>query len=203
MPPAVATLLRKFGVLGREEDKLAAYLQLLKAGPRLLRLLPGRRVRDLRHWLSVYAYWNAGGVANVAAMAAYLSTEVLGLLPSEVAADGGASQKEVGSASAAVVPPPDPAPATGLVHPERPGYYFRTPAEYVEWHTAAHPDRAGRPRVAVLLYRKHVVSGLSYINHLVSHFEGAGLTPLPIFINGVEAHMVLRGQLTSAAAEAA
>ena len=68
MPNGVRVVLRKLGLVGREEDKLAGYLALLKNAPRLLKLVPGRAARDLANWLTVYSYWNAGGVSNVANM---------------------------------------------------------------------------------------------------------------------------------------
>ena len=43
-PPVVKKLLAKFGS-GREEDKLVGYLSFLKIGPKLLRFVPGRKVR--------------------------------------------------------------------------------------------------------------------------------------------------------------
>lgn len=42
-----------------------------------------------------------------------------------------------------------------------------------------------------------------YIEQLVRALEGAGLVPVPIFINGVEAHQIVRDQLTSATEQAA
>jgi magnesium chelatase subunit H len=48
------------------------------------------------------------------------------------------------------------------------------------------------------LYRKHVITGLRYINDLIIQMEGCGLLPIPIFINGVEAHTIVRDLLTSA-----
>ena len=53
------------------------------------------------------------------------------------------------------------------------------------------------PRVAILLYRKHVVTGLNYIPELIRLMEKEGIIPVPIFINGVEAHTVVRDLLTS------
>jgi len=53
------------------------------------------------------------------------------------------------------------------------------------------------PRVAVLLYRKHVISELRYINDLIEIMESQGIIPIPIFINGVEAHTIVRDLLTS------
>eukprot|EP00977_Amphora_coffeiformis_P020580 scaffold8374_cov175-Amphora_coffeaeformis.AAC.19 len=45
-PPAVKAVLSKFGS-GKEEDKLAGYLKLLKVGPDLLKLVPGDKATDL------------------------------------------------------------------------------------------------------------------------------------------------------------
>lgn len=42
-------LLSKFGS-GKEEDRLAGYLKLLKIGPSLLKFVPGKKVQDLRSW---------------------------------------------------------------------------------------------------------------------------------------------------------
>ncbi|CAK9004155.1 Magnesium-chelatase subunit H (Mg-protoporphyrin IX chelatase subunit H), partial [Durusdinium trenchii] len=54
------------------------------------------------------------------------------------------------------------------------------------------------PVVAVLLYRKHVVSELSYIWQLVNYLEEAHqILPVPIFIQGVDAHIAVRDLLTS------
>jgi len=65
-PPAVVkALLEKFGS-GREEDKMAGYVSMLRIGPKLLSLVPGAKARHLRNWLTVYSRWNAGGGASVA-----------------------------------------------------------------------------------------------------------------------------------------
>ena len=53
------------------------------------------------------------------------------------------------------------------------------------------------PRIALLLYRKHVITGQRYIQDLVQYFESEGLIPIPVFINGVEAHTIVRDWLTS------
>ena len=60
MPKPIRAILAKFSG-GREEDRLAGYLGFLKVGPKLLRFIPSRKVQDLRHWLILYSYWNAGG----------------------------------------------------------------------------------------------------------------------------------------------
>ena len=63
MPKPVKFILSKFGN-SREEDKLAGYLSFLKVGPKLLKYIPVGKVQDLRNWLIIYSYWNAGGTAN-------------------------------------------------------------------------------------------------------------------------------------------
>jgi hypothetical protein len=60
MPKPVKFILSKFSS-GNEEDRLAGYLSFLKVGPKLLKFIPARKVQDLRNWLIIYGYWNAGG----------------------------------------------------------------------------------------------------------------------------------------------
>ena len=181
-PPAVKKVLSMFGS-GREEDKMVGYLSFLKIGPKLLKFLPGKKVKDLRTWLTVYSYWNQGGIDNVMAMFQYIVRECF----------------DVG-----MNVPPEPAPvvetpATGCLHPAAPGRYFSSPAEYWTWYCKEGPiqDRTA-PIVAVLLYRKHVITKQPYIEQLIECMEGQGLRPVPIFINGVEAHTIVRDQLTTA-----
>ena len=73
-PPAVKAILAKFGS-GKEEDKLVGYLSFLKIGPALLKFVPGRKAKDLRNWLTVYSYWNQGGMENVEEAFAYVARE--------------------------------------------------------------------------------------------------------------------------------
>ncbi|EIE25813.1 hydrogenobyrinic acid a,c-diamide cobaltochelatase, partial [Coccomyxa subellipsoidea C-169] len=177
-PPAVKKVLSLFGS-GREEDRMVGYLSFLKIGPKLLKFLPGQKVRDLRNWLTIYSYWNQGGQDNVATMLLYLVDQYLG---------------RTGIAPA----PVQETPPTGCLHPDYDGY-FSTPAEYLAWYAkhGALRDRAEAPTVAVLLYRKHVITGQGYIAQLVRCFEADGVRPVPIFINGIEAHTVVRDLLTT------
>ncbi|MEX1324568.1 MAG: cobaltochelatase subunit CobN, partial [Synechococcaceae cyanobacterium] len=181
MPRPVRALLDKFGS-GREEDRLAAYVGFLKVGPKLLRLLPSRRAQDLRHWLVLYGYWNAGGGDNVMALFLYLARHCLGLRPGPI-------------------PPPRSTPAMGLIHPDHDGV-FNQPRDYLTWfqrtRPASRPEREHWPVVGLLLYRKHVITGQPYIDELIRAFETAELVPLPVFINGVEGHMAVRDWMTSA-----
>ena len=91
-------------------------------------------------------------------------------------------------------------PATGCIHPGKPGHIFASPTEYLRWYSSS--GRAARapataPVVAVLLYRKHVVTSQPYLPDLIEELERGGIIPVPIFINGVEAHTVVRDLLTS------
>ncbi|HIK44914.1 MAG TPA: DUF3479 domain-containing protein, partial [Leptolyngbyaceae cyanobacterium M65_K2018_010] len=231
MPKPVKFILSKFSS-GQEEDKLAGYLSFLKIGPKLLKFIPARKVQDLRNWLILYGYWNAGGPENVAALCWVLGDRYLNLPVGEI-------------------PPVVETPGMGLVHPDYEGY-FDTPKAYLDWYYSypmgtaeatptthppihATPPRAGTgapptthppihaippragtgapphhpsthppihattapPQVAVLLYRKHVITHQPYIPQLIRAFEAAGLVPIPIFINGVEGHVAVRDWLTT------
>jgi magnesium chelatase subunit H len=84
MPKPVKFILDKFSN-GREEDKLAGYISFLKTGPKLLKFVPVQKVQDLRNWLVIYGYWNAGGTENVAALFCTIAQKYLGLTVGEIA----------------------------------------------------------------------------------------------------------------------
>ncbi|KAJ8600569.1 hypothetical protein CTAYLR_008172 [Chrysophaeum taylorii] len=181
-PAAVKAVLSKFGS-GREEDKLQGYLKLLKIGPELLKLVPGdNKLSDLRTWLELYRYWNEGGEKNVASMFQVLYDRLLLTEPRSCEA-----------------PPLVEFPAVGVSHPAAPDRVFDSPAAYLRWRENHHLDLApvDAPRVAVLLYRKHVLTRQPYVPQLVEQLEKCGLCVVPIFITGVEAHTVVRDLLTS------
>jgi magnesium chelatase subunit H len=212
MPKPVQFILSKFSS-GREEDKLAGYISFLKTGPKLLKFIPVQKVQDLRNWLIIYGYWNAGGTENFAAMCWTIAEKYLGL-------------------SVGDIPEPIETPNMGLLHPDYLGY-FTSPKEYLNWYETrsresvleanfAPPtpqtwgesiqspsslrDLGGKfitskktksPRVGILLYRKHVITKQAYIAKLIRYFEEEGLLPVPVFINGVEGHVVVRDWLTT------
>ncbi len=179
MPKPVKFILDKFSN-GREEDKLAGYISFLKIGPKLLKYVPVQKVQDLRNWLIIYGYWNAGGQENVASLFWILAEKYLGL--------------KVGD-----IPPPIETPNIGLLHPDYPGF-FESPKAYLEWYHnkgMGHGAKSYSPVVGILLYRKHVITKQPYIPQLIRSFESAGLTALPIFINGVEGHVAVRDWMTT------
>ena len=182
MPKPVKFILSKFSS-GKEEDKLAGYLSFLKTGPKLLKYIPAKKVQDLRNWLIIYGYWNAGGSENFAAMCWTIAEKYFDLDIEEI-------------------PPPIETPNKGLLHPDYEGY-FTSPRDYLQWYKqhlqSQFPEKtiAAIPIVAILLYRKHVITKQPYIPQLIRYFEQAGLLPVPIFINGVEGHVIVRDWLTT------
>ncbi|MDV2993412.1 MAG: hypothetical protein N4J56_003066 [Chroococcidiopsis sp. SAG 2025] len=179
MPKPVKFILDKFSQ-GREEDRLAGYISFLKVGPKLLKYVPVQKVQDLRNWLIIYGYWNAGGADNVAALFWTLAEKYLGL--------------KIGD-----IPPPIETPNMGLLHPDYSGF-FTSPREYINWYQKCRDvtcNVSTQPIVGILLYRKHVITKQPYIPQLIRYFERAGLIPLPIFINGVEGHVAVRDWMTT------
>ncbi|MFN5872189.1 MAG: magnesium chelatase subunit H, partial [Aphanizomenon sp.] len=218
MPKPIKFILDKFSN-GKEEDKLAGYISFLKIGPKLLKFIPVQKVQDLRNWLIIYGYWNAGGSENVASLFWTIAEKYLYL--------------KIGD-----IPPPLETPNMGLLHPDYPGF-FTSPQQYLQWYLVgrvsdlskkggqdAHPTKLQdvhptklqdvhptklqdvhpiklqdvhptKPVIGILLYRKHVITKLPYISQLIGYFEKAGLIPLPIFINGVEGHVAVRDWMTS------
>lgn len=184
MPKPIQFILSKF-TNSKEEDKLAGYISFLKTGPKLLKYIPVKKVQDLRNWLIIYGYWNAGGTENVASMAWFIAENYLGLTVTEI-------------------PPVIETPNMGLLHPDYDGY-FTSPQDYITWYIdnprvgTLHATSLQQTHsiVGILLYRKHVITKQPYINQLIRYFEEAGLIPLPIFINGVEGHVAVRDWMTT------
>ena len=178
MPKPVKFILSKFSN-GKEEDKLAGYISFLKTGPKLLKYIPGKKVQDLRNWLIIYGYWNAGGTENVASMCWTIAEKYFGLTVGEI-------------------PQPIETPNMGLLHPEHQGY-FTSPRDYLDWYSnyAETRNLPSLATIGILLYRKHVITKQPYIPQLIGHFESQGLIPLPIFINGVEGHVAVRDWMTT------
>jgi magnesium chelatase subunit H len=177
MPKPIKFILDKFSQ-GKEEDRLVGYLSFLKTGPKLLKYIPSQKVRDLRNWLIIYGYWNAGGEENVTSMFWTIADRYLDLKIGEI-------------------PESIETPNMGLLHPDYRGY-FTSPKAYLDWYRNSNDIYDNnRSIVAILLYRKHVITKQPYIPQLIRHFEKAKLIPLPIFINGVEGHVAVRDWLTT------
>lgn len=186
-PKAIKALISAFSS-GNEEDKISSYLKLLKVGPSLLKLVPGEKAQDLRTWLQTYKYWNAGGSKNIECMVDLLTKYYF--------------HQDLKIFQEALAPPD-----IGLIHPLH-EEYFKNPKEFLSWRLSqkcmdcanikgmslANKDA---PCTALLLYRKHVITEQKYIMDLITRMEENGVIPVPIFINGVEAHTIVRDWLTT------
>ncbi|KAL7468553.1 hypothetical protein ACHAXS_008781 [Conticribra weissflogii] len=195
-PPAIKAILNKFSS-GKEEDKINGYLKMLKMGPDLLKFVPGEKASDLRTWLESYRYWNQGGMNNVKAMLQLITHKFL--LETE--------KGDLEKLSSLELPDLEITPDVGLLHPLL-SKFSANPKSYMRWRLSPECKELAKqqkftlasdnaPRVAVLLYRKHVITNQRYIQDLIRYFEVEGIIPVPVFINGVEAHTIVRDWLTS------
>lgn len=186
-PKPIKALLSKF-TSGKEEDRIAGYMKMLKVGPTLLNFVPGEKASDLKTWLTAYRYWNQGGAQNVQSMVDLLRKWY--------------THEDLRNAPEVLV-----TPDVGLLHPLHKGY-FASPKEYFSWRgSSSCAERAAlkgfslapedAPRCAILLYRKHVITEQRYVMDLLTQMEANGVCPIPVFINGVEGHTIVRDLLTS------
>ena len=184
-----------------KKTNLLATLASSKSGPKLLKYVPVRKVQDLRNWLIIYGYWNAGGPENVAALCWTLAEKYLRPRPLAI--------------SLHRLKRPD----IGLLHPEYEGYfeapraYFESyyerrsqfdPQQTVSTGTEGHQQREtvqSTLRICPSLLSCSTANTSSPISltfsQLIRQFEAAGLVPLPIFINGVEGHVAVRDLITT------
>jgi magnesium chelatase subunit H len=190
MPKPVQNIARLL-VGGREEDAYLGYVRLQKITGKLINFLPGKRLNDFRTWTNVSTYWNHRSVANAANMFKLILRE-----------HGGMSHLHVD--------PVQELPNMGFAHPDAPRF-FSKPEEYEKWERSRTKDErrktkdgSARPSssvvgpssplgtVAVLSFRAHILSGTHYHNDVVRALEAAGLRVLPIFVMGIESHVVVR-----------
>ncbi len=180
MPKPVQNVARLL-VGGREEDALYGYVKLQKITSKLLNFLPGKRLNDFRNWTNVSTYWNNRSVANAANMFKLILREYCGMAKVQVAA-------------------PVEMPNMGFAHPDAPKF-FAKPDEFVKWEKerakGARPHRRSPlGTVAVLSFRAHILTGTQYHNDVVRALEAVGLRVIPIFVMGIESHVVVREWLT-------
>lgn len=150
---------------------MVGYINFLKVGPKLLQYVPGNKAKDLKNWLTVYSYWNQGSIKNIVSML-YQISDTFQLSP----------------VKDTVIEEVIDNPALGIYHP-RLDKFVDSPKEYVEWYTKRNTwVNEDTPRVGILLYRKHVLSDQQYLGNLIKLMETENILPIPVYINGVEAH---------------
>ncbi|MCS6782189.1 MAG: magnesium chelatase subunit H [Gloeomargarita sp. SKYBB_i_bin120] len=174
MPEPIKQVVRLL-VRGRDEDTLYGYTQLLKLMPTLLRFLPAK-LRDFKNWMQVNLYWNQPLPVNITNLFRFLLREYFGV-PVEVQ-------------------PVVEVPLMGLYHPDAP-HFFKDLKSYRQWQAKrTHSHGRETYTVALLFFRKHLLQERSYIDALIRAMEAADLQVLPIFVAGVEGHVVVRDWLT-------
>ncbi len=179
MPKPVQNVARLL-VGGREEDALYGYVKLQKITSKLINFLPGKRLNDFRNWTNVNNYWNHRSIANAANMFKLILREYCAM-------------------SHLHVDPVVEMPNMGFAHPDAPRL-FASPAEYERWEKERNRARKGVSpplgTVALLSFRAHILSGADYHYKIVHALEAAGLRVLPIFVMGIESHIVVREWFT-------
>ncbi len=179
MPKPVQNVARLL-VGGRQEDTLYGYVKLQKITSKLLNFLPGKKLTDFRNWTNISNYWTHRSVANTANMFKLIIREYLG-------------RPNLAVASAVELP------TMGFSHPDAP-QLFGSLAEYERWEKQRNKGRKNLPApagtVAVMSFRAHILSGTDYHAAVVRALEAEGLRVLPIFVMGIENHVVVREWLT-------
>lgn len=179
MPKPVQNVARLL-VGNREEDAYLGYVRLQKITSKLVNFLPGKRLADFRNWTNVGNYWNTRSIANATNMFKLILREYCGLPKLHV-------------------DPPIEIPNYGFAHPDAPKY-FSKPEEYEKWERerqrSSVKGKAKAPTpigtVAVLFFRAHILTGTKYPHEVTRALEAAGLRVLPIFVMGIESHVVVR-----------
>jgi magnesium chelatase subunit H len=181
-------------VHGRDEDTLYGYTKLMKLMQTMMRFMPAK-ARDFKSWMQVNIYWNQPLAQNIASMFKFILREYFNQ-PLDV-------------------PPVIEVPMMGLYHPAAEGF-FKDIRAYQDWqkkrgqHRKAgaagaarngHAPRASY-RVALLFFRKHLMQEREYIDDVITALEAAGMDVLPIFVTGVEGHVVVRDWLAKAQIDA-
>ncbi len=175
MPDSVKKV-AKLLVNGREEDTLYGYTKLMKLTQTLMRFMP-EKARDFKNWMQVNVYWNQPRPENVASMFRLVLNEYFG--------------REIEVAA------PIDVPLMGLHHPDAPAT-FKDIKSYRDWQKKVRKSgkqAAPATRVALLFFRKHLVQSPVYINDAIRALEAEGLDVLPIFVTGIEGHVVVRDWL--------
>ncbi|MEI7769674.1 MAG: magnesium chelatase subunit H [Chloroflexales bacterium] len=187
MPKPVQNVARLL-VGNREEDAYLGYVKLQKITSKLVNFLPGKRLADFRNWTNVSNYWSTRSIGNAANMFKLIMREYCGMPKLHVA-------------------PPVELPNYGFAHPDAPKY-FSKPEEFEKWEQSR-KTRSGAKgakgakgaaehigTVAVLSFRAHILTGTQYPHEVTRALEAAGMRVIPIFVMGIESHVVVREWLT-------
>ncbi len=148
-----------------------------------MKFIPGQKANDLKIWLKAYRYWNQGGLKNASAM--------LQLLEKYYKSSNGDKRALTELEN---LPNLEITPDTGLIHPllirdDGTKDFVTSPKQFLAWRLskacldiAAEKNfklaKTDAPRVAILLYRKHVITNQRYIRDLITIMEDQGVLPV-------------------------
>jgi magnesium chelatase subunit H len=157
---------------GREEDTLYGFIKLMGFMRVFTRVMP-KSQHDFKTWMQVNMYWNQPSEKNLTSMFRLILRDLF------------AGKIE-----------PDPVveiPNMGVYHPDAPGL-FKDVASYTHWRkkTAKRNAPAPKGRVGIVFFRKHLLQEPSYIDDSIRALEAEGLEPIPVFVLGIEGHVVVR-----------
>lgn len=126
------------------------------------------RVRvDATRNTAAQAYWDAGGVDNLAGFLAYVV----------------AARQQAAGVPPIAVPPVRPAPAAGIYHP-RASQPFASLADYLRWYRRDGDGRVGAdaPLVGISFYATNYRQrDLAHVDALVDALERQGIGAVPVF----------------------
>jgi magnesium chelatase subunit H len=215
MPKPVQNIARLL-VGGREEDAYLGYVRMQKITGKLINFLPGKRLNDFRTWTNVSTYWNNRSVANAANMFKLILREHGGMphlhvdpvqelpnmgfahpdaprffsKPEEYEKWERSRKQEAGSRKQG----DRGTRGQGERAQAAEGFSLNGAPSRLESRALARRPDADAPlgTVAVLSFRAHILSGTHYHNDVVRTLEAVGLRVLPIFVMGIEGHVVVR-----------
>lgn len=173
MSKLVKTLLG-FMTGGRDEDILPSFAKLSGIASKLIPLLPNR-LSGLRTWLLSYLYWRQPSVHN--------RTQLLRLIMRDCL------NKDIKVENVEVFP------LMGCYDPDS-NRFFSHYKEYFSWAKKQGLIKEGNPLVAVVFFRKHACEQQPYLKELIDSLKNIGFNVLPIFVSGIEVHIVVREWLS-------
>ncbi|ACF14155.1 magnesium chelatase, H subunit [Chloroherpeton thalassium ATCC 35110] len=176
--PDMVKKVAKLLVKGRDEDSLYGYVKLLKLMRTMLPLIP-KKAKDFKNWMQVYAYWTNPSAVNIANMFRLILCEYFDMkLKVEAVVD---------------------IPTMGLYHPEGEDM-FKDMSAFNKWSKKRAKTTGltakDAPRIGLIFFRKHLLQEKAYIDDTIKAFEKSGLFVYPVFVMGVEGHVVVRDWLT-------
>jgi magnesium chelatase subunit H len=157
---------------GKTARSHTQYLKLVERLPALLRFVPSAgRLRDIKHYLTIFCYFLQPTPANIRSMVLYAIKHYL--------RDERLERAQLKVAS------PEMLPAVALYHPDAPSL-FESYEAYEKWYALRHAAKNGTPAldarqtIGLLLMRPQIISKTrAHYDGLIRAIEAEGLMVLP------------------------